>query len=794
MPVSYGTAGRKTLRYVLTYADGSQFTTYSSLYVTHATCPSCRSALPTVLPCRIESLTSTIPLLGSPGQAEVSYYYSTNSTKICGNNAVQPLTKPIIVVDGIDYSGERRGKDIFNDALYYLDKNVQDQNLGFELRDAGYDVVILDFPNVEVPVQIGPFVYFTITRHSGADYMERNAYSLVTLIQQLNQQLQASGSAEKLVVIGPSMGGQVARYALTYMEHNNLPHNTRLFLSLDSPHNGANVPIGLQHFVDYFADISGDQTVVDGLAELNSPASRELVQHHHSQGTLFQADPLRTSFMGSLNNMGSYPGQLRRVAVANGSLDNTQQTDQNRQLVRAGEQAFGLEQRGIPSGGFVGTLVRINWPLGLLARAITLSAGRVYYAPGYGQTQTVLESYYFLRGRHTQEATGPAGSCGLDGAPGGFRYFFDFAESKGPGLFQYQHFYSVRDKACFIPTLSSLGYTAAGPGDNCQAIPELVCTGNTPFDAYYGPTGHNEEHVQLTPGNIEFIRNEILLKTPTPSFLALPNAVCPGGAPVTFGVKFECTPANRPGWPAPVTTYTWTLGPGLVLVSGQGTAYVQLQAVPGFSGTTTIQVVATRAGYAPSAAVLRNVRVGAPELPILRGDPDNSDYCRRKAGFIIANYDPSQHYTLSGGPPVTPLGKFSIKGLWVHPFTLTVGNDCGTVSLTDTVFFEPCGNRTYAAYPNPADNTVTITQSTNNSDDLNEPEDGETPPARPPGPDGAPLFTVRLYDTYGTLRLTQSASKPTVELPTSELPAGLYNVIIEVEGTIVERRHLQISH
>lgn len=34
--VSYGTAGKKVLRYMLTYSDGSQFTTYSSLYVPSA--------------------------------------------------------------------------------------------------------------------------------------------------------------------------------------------------------------------------------------------------------------------------------------------------------------------------------------------------------------------------------------------------------------------------------------------------------------------------------------------------------------------------------------------------------------------------------------------------------------------------------------------------------------------------------------------------------------------------------------------------------------------------------------
>ena len=353
--ISYGAAGHKTIKYVLNYADGSQFTTYSSLYVPKAAaCTNCRGQF-YVEPCRIEPLTATIPFQGVAGQAQVSYFYSTNSAKSCGGNVMQPITNPIVIVDGIDYEGVREGGDIYGEYLRYRNSGGRDQNLGIELRDAGYDIVVLDFPSIEQRIRIGNFFYATVTMHSGADYMERNAYTLVTLIQQLNQRLQAAGSTEKVVVIGPSMGGQIARYALAYMEHNNIPHNTRLFLSLDSPHNGATIPLGLQHFVDYFAGATEDETSVAGLAELNSPAARELTQHHYSQGTAFAPHPSRTQFVSDLASFGNYPSQLRRVAVVNGALDGSPQRDQNGQVIQAGQQAFGLEQRGVPPGGFVGT-------------------------------------------------------------------------------------------------------------------------------------------------------------------------------------------------------------------------------------------------------------------------------------------------------------------------------------------------------------------------------------------------------------------------------------------------------
>ena len=82
----------------------------------------------------------------------------------------------------------------------------------------------------------------------GADFIQRNAFILVKLINEINSMKVGS---EQNVIIGPSMGGLISRYALRYMEQNTLDHDTRLYLSFDSPHLGANVPIGLQYLFNY---------------------------------------------------------------------------------------------------------------------------------------------------------------------------------------------------------------------------------------------------------------------------------------------------------------------------------------------------------------------------------------------------------------------------------------------------------------------------------------------------------------------------------------------------------------
>lgn len=51
------------------------------------------------------------------------------------------------------------------------------------------------------------------------------------------------------------MGGLVARVALRQMENDGQAHHTSHYISFDSPHNGANVPLGLQHFGNDVSEI-----------------------------------------------------------------------------------------------------------------------------------------------------------------------------------------------------------------------------------------------------------------------------------------------------------------------------------------------------------------------------------------------------------------------------------------------------------------------------------------------------------------------------------------------------------
>ncbi len=177
----------------------------------------------------------------------------------------------------------------------------------------------------------------------GTDYIERNAFLLVKLIQILNAKLQSNGYGnEKLVIVGPSMGGQISRYALAYMEKHGLNHNTRLWVSFDSPHLGANIPLALQkdlHFFGYTGEQEEAKEAYD--QKLHSIAARQmLIEQLNDDGSAYPNTGINGTasfhkkYYANLRNNGlpgsnGWPQNLRKIALVNGA-GNGLKTNQER--------------------------------------------------------------------------------------------------------------------------------------------------------------------------------------------------------------------------------------------------------------------------------------------------------------------------------------------------------------------------------------------------------------------------------------------------------------------------------
>jgi len=135
-------------------------------------------------------------------------------------NAMPPCyTKPLIFAEGIDFgyrlinnfnplkNGTTGLCDLMIGSTWNYETGliepfpavVKGPQLIDKLRKAGYDIIYLDYIN-------------------GSDLMQNNAMVLVELINRVNSQ---KCTNEELVVVGASMGGQVVKYALSYMEKNN---------------------------------------------------------------------------------------------------------------------------------------------------------------------------------------------------------------------------------------------------------------------------------------------------------------------------------------------------------------------------------------------------------------------------------------------------------------------------------------------------------------------------------------------------------------------------------------------
>ena len=76
-----------------------------------------------------------------------------------------------------------------------------------------------------------------------------NAALLEKILNIINQDKHDNGSEEKNILMGHSMGGLISRYALCDMESRNMPHEVTTYVSFDSPHLGANIPLGVLYFI-----------------------------------------------------------------------------------------------------------------------------------------------------------------------------------------------------------------------------------------------------------------------------------------------------------------------------------------------------------------------------------------------------------------------------------------------------------------------------------------------------------------------------------------------------------------
>lgn len=423
--------------------------------------------------------TTIVASIPYQGYEETQAYFGEGEYEIFLDIIDGELDKPIIILDGFDPGDGRDINGLYNSLSYGGD------NMADVLRSEGYDIVILNAP-----------IYTTGGKEidGGSDYIQRNAMVLIELINFLNTQKVGD---EELVVLGPSMGGLIARYALAYMEQNSLDPETRLYISFDSPHKGANIPISLQYLINYLAQQLGDPqatAIVDDV--LNSPAAKEMLYDHllgHLlSGSTYEQDStlllpagapnFRDAFQAELDALG-FPQNVRNVAMINGS------------------------GQGSTTGTAGMQVVDTNVDLGSgLSADIAL-----HFTPVASQTNTVTFVETFFAGISVAEFSTEAESFsftdGIDSAPGGTANISSALGGGGSSNPIIVAFIAAldQDDYSFIPTISSL---AIENEDDWYASPDIGGTHISPFVNTFIPS-ENESHVEVTPESAQFALDEI---------------------------------------------------------------------------------------------------------------------------------------------------------------------------------------------------------------------------------------------------------------------------------------------
>jgi len=254
------------------------------------------------------------------------------------------ITRPLIVAEGFESGligvenefGENNLERFSRSIQLSTSADLQDLLNGGTIIDTGdqdYDIIYVNWDSPRAHLQL-------------------NAYVLEEVINWVNEEKEPN--ADQNVVLGQSMGGVIARYALADMEDDpNLNHDTRLYISHDAPHQGANIPLGIQYFARHLADqfvgtplgdfsfeVSNDSeaSIEEINALLNEPGTQQLLANYITPNFALSTTQF-DAFQADLQSKG-YPTQTRNIAISNGShCANTQDYDYNASLFKMNGRA-----------------------------------------------------------------------------------------------------------------------------------------------------------------------------------------------------------------------------------------------------------------------------------------------------------------------------------------------------------------------------------------------------------------------------------------------------------------------
>lgn len=813
--VNYSSPGKKVISFNVVYEDGSTFTTYGSILVTFPTSPlTTFAANSCTAKTAVISYTSKIPYQAwtesAPKYGKMEYkifYADNNQSGVCGIDRVK---KPFIVIDGFDPGDKRRiekedcdencktlldedtrnhfnskYQSIFDLMAYKINSNNPNEVpklISKILNEKGYDVIIIN-----LPTERASYDFNRIIHDYGADFIERNAMSFVSFLQDLNASMHSRGITEKAVVVGPSMGGQITRYALAYMEKKKQEtsdtgwdHNTRLWISMDSPHQGANIPLALQGSIAFLGYNRGMQDAKESYEkQLMTPAARQMLIEHAEEklyGENGGISPYFTNYQLNLHNNGvqgsnGYPLNLKKIAIVNGSLTGVKNVNPGQTI---------LDMRGY---------IDMSW--WFFKWTINMFRSTQLAQPEYQQSKLLYHIGAAKPGLPvwaSLELSRPNlfSKGSLDAVPGGYYNAINDFKIMSSGSLQKKKIrrrYYVPANSndptvpqSFIPTHSALD--TSGFSDWYQPIDKnLVCNGQTPFDSYYGET-INMDHISFTPNMVNWLLDWLKGNNPGPVAGGNNDDVIMGSSlicenqPTIYHIK-SCAVTGTAQWTVTGAASIVSQSANSVTINGHnnGKAVISATLSTGQSFTKSIWV------GKPQVYVTQNPTNITGRISLILESSASNATLQEQGVFTnnIVWYRPSQNITKNNGFTynfVTPSGTLE------YDVKTTISNACGTIEQTNTF------------YPDSADCGYNIATTGFSTYRIIDPCPEQNSPgsyiARNNDKPKMQNLTIIVYNTLGNAVLTTN----NLDINLKSFMTGVYFVKVFRDGKLVHTQNL----